>query len=132
MKIGSMKESKYLKKEDVGQGKTATIDRLDKADVSLENEPEEIKYTMYFKEILAEDGKNKPLVLNWTNIQLCAIATGTDETDEWPGKQIVLYHDPNVSFAGQLKGGIRIRTVQQPDNPVDSRTPPVEAYEANQ
>jgi len=115
-----MKESKYLKKEDVGRGKVVTIDHIDRKDVSLENEPEELKYTLHFKETIAEDGKNKPMVLNWTNIQLCAMACGTEETDEWVGKQIEVYDDPNVSFAGKLTGGIRIRAVQQ----VGSQPPP--------
>jgi len=111
MKIGEMKSSKYLKKEDVGDGTVATIARLDHQDVSLENDPTDMKYVMYFKENLA-NGENKGMVLNWTNIQLCARACGSEETSEWIGKKICLYDDPNVSFGGKLTGGIRIRAVK--------------------
>lgn len=111
MKIGQMKTSKYLKKEDVGNGKLVTIAKIDQQDVSLENEPSEMKYVMYFRENIV-DGENKGMVLNWTNIQLCARACGSEETDDWIGKQIVLFDDPNVSFGGKLTGGIRIRAPQ--------------------
>jgi len=88
-----------------------TIAKIDRQDVSLENDPEELKYILFFQEAI--DGDHKGLVMNWTNIQLCARATGTDETDEWLGKQIELYDDPNVSFGGKLTGGIRIRPASQ-------------------
>ena len=107
MRIGEMKESKYIKKEDVGSGKTVTIMRLDQQDVSMENEPESMKWTIYFKEF------DKGMVLNWTNMQLIARATGSEETDDWVGKQIELYDDPNVSFGGKLTGGIRVRVPYQ-------------------
>jgi len=107
MKISEMKESKYLKKEDVGDGLIATIAMLDKKNVALPNEPPEEKYIMIFEEDL------NPLVLNWTNIQLCAQACGSQETDDWIGKQIILYNDPNVSFAGKITGGVRIRPAKQ-------------------
>jgi hypothetical protein len=34
---------------------------------------------------------------------------GSDNTDDWIGKQIVLFVDPSVSFAGKIVGGIRLR-----------------------
>ena len=40
------------------------------------------------------------------NIQLCARACNSDDTDEWTdGRKSVLYADPNVSYAGKLVGG---------------------------
>lgn len=122
MKIGQMKTSKYLKKEDVGSGKLVTIAKIDQQDVSLENEPSEMKYVMYFRESIV-DGENKGMVLNWTNIQLCARACGSEETDDWVGKQIVLFDDPNVSFGGKLTGGIRIRAPQNRQAPQDYNDP---------
>lgn len=114
MKIGQMKTSKYLKKEDVGNGKLVTIAKIDQQDVSMENDPADMKYVMYFKEDIIPN-ENKGMVINWTNIQLCAKACGTEETDEWPGHQIVLYDDLNVSYGGKLTGGIRIRA-KKPEN----------------
>ncbi len=112
MNINNMKETKYLKKEDVTPDKLVTIRDIVQEDFSMENQPQEMKWVMYFHENLASDGSNKPIVLNWTNIQLCAIATGSEDTDNWTGKKIVLFNDPTVSFGGQLTGGIRIRAAK--------------------
>ncbi len=49
------------------------------------------------------------MVLNNTNAQIIAMILKSEETDDWIGKQIVLYDDPNVSFGGKLVGGIRVR-----------------------
>lgn len=119
MNINEMKETKYLKKEDVTPDKLVTIANLVQEDLSMENQPPEMKWVMYFNENLASDGSNKPIVLNWTNIQLCAIAVGSEDTDTWVNKQIVLFNDPTVSFAGKMTGGIRIRPAknQQPSGP---------------
>ena len=115
MRIGEMKESKYLKKEDVGQGKLVTIKSLEQVNVAMEDQPEEIKWVIHFQEF------PKGMVLNWTNIQLIAKATGSEETDTWTGKKVVVYEDPNVSFGGKLTGGIRIRAqrTQGDKNEVD-------------
>lgn len=115
MKIGEMKESKYLKKEDVGDGVLVTIKSIKHENVGLDTQPEEMKYVMYFNE--AVNNEHKGIVLNWTNIQLAAKACGSEDTDDWPGKQVVLYEDPNVSFQGKLVGGIRIRAPKQPQQP---------------
>ena len=56
----------------------------------------------------------KPLALNATNGQIIAQITGSDESDDWAGKQVVLFHDPNVSYAGKLMGGIRVRAANIP------------------
>jgi len=112
MNINEMKETKYLKKEDVTPDKLVTIDRIIKEDLSPENQPPEMKWVMHIRENIASDGNNKPFVLNWTNIQLCAQAVGSENTDDWTGKQIVLFNDPNVSFGGKLTGGIRVRAAK--------------------
>jgi len=107
MRIGEMKESKYLKKEDVGNGILVTIKSLEKTNVAGDNQDPDEKYVMHFKEM------PKGMVLNWTNIQLIAHALGSEETNDWIGKKIVLYEDPNVSFGGKLVGGIRCRAPKQ-------------------
>lgn len=102
-KIGEMMSSKYLKKDDVGDGVLVTIAGLKKVNAAAEGADPEMKWAMSFTEL------DKPLILNSTNIQLCAKACGSEDTDDWMGKRVVLYDDPNVSFAGKLTGGIRIR-----------------------
>ncbi len=103
MKAGKMIPSKFLKKEDIDPAKLVTINGLRQANVALDDQPEEMKWTMFFKEL------DKPMVLNSTNIQLLCKVLDTDETDEWIGKQIVVFNDQNVSFGGKITGGIRIR-----------------------
>ena len=102
-KISEMRESKFLKKEDVGRGTLATIAGCKQYNVAMEGAAPEHKWCLTFQEL------EKPLVLNSTNIQLCAQICGSEDTDHWIGKRIVLYTDPNVSYAGKLVGGIRVR-----------------------
>lgn len=104
MRIGEMKESKYIKKEDVGEaGKTLTIREIKHENVAGEGKPEEMRYIMFFKEA------QKGVVLNWTNLQLAAQICGSEDTDDWTGKAIHLYEDPSISFAGKIVGGVRFR-----------------------
>ena len=103
MKASSMIPSKYLKKEDVEPPKLVTIKGLRQANVALDDQPADVKWIMAFHEF------EKPMVLNSTNIQLLVKILDTDETDEWIGRKIVVYNDQNVSFAGKITGGIRVR-----------------------
>jgi hypothetical protein len=102
-KTSDMRESKFLKKEDVGRGVLVTISGCVQKNVAKEGADPEQKWCLTFKEL------DKPLVLNGTNVQLCEAICGSDDTDHWIGKRIVLYTDPNVSYQGRLVGGIRIR-----------------------
>jgi len=49
------------------------------------------------------------MVLNSTNIQLLAKACESEDTDDWIGKKVIIYSDPNVSFGGKLVGGLRVK-----------------------
>lgn len=102
-KTHEMIESKYLKKEDVDRPLLVTVNRLEKQNLAQEGKTPEMLWCMYFAEL------SKPLVLKTTNIQLCEMALGSDDTDDWLGKKLVLYTDPNVSMNGKLVGGIRVR-----------------------
>jgi hypothetical protein len=98
-----MTSSKYLKQDDIGDGQLFTVKGFKRENVAPEGEAVENKYIMFFDE--AEKG----LVMNSTNIQLAERAFGSDETDDWIGKKIVAYVDPNVSYGGKIVGGIRLR-----------------------
>ena len=101
MKTSQLKTSKYLKKEDCGSdGILVTITDLREENVAPDNKPEEVKWTLVFREC-------KPLVLNATNTRLIEKALGSDETDDWIGKQVVLFNDENVSFGDDVVGGVR-------------------------
>lgn len=101
MKTSELKQSKYLKKEDCGDdGILVTIVSLKQENVAPDNKPEELKFVLGFKEC-------KPLVLNGTNTRLIEKALGSDETDDWIGKQVVLFNDENVTFGDEVVGGVR-------------------------
>ncbi len=102
-KTHEMKESKFLKKEDVGTGALLTITGCEQQNVAKDDQDPELKWVLTFKEA------EKPLILNSTNIAACERICESDDTDDWIGKQIVLYNDENVSFGGKITGGIRIR-----------------------
>jgi len=116
-KISEMRESKFLKKEDVGAGALVTIAGCQQYNVAMEGAPAEHKWCLTFNE------QEKPLVLNGTNTQMCAQICGSDDTDDWTGKRIVLYTDPNVSYQGKLVGGIRIRAPKKTAPPPKPAAP---------
>lgn len=101
--ISELRESKFLKKEDCGRGITVTISGCDQQNIAKEGAPAEMKWVLHFHE------QEKPLVLNSTNGQIIAGIVGSEETDDWQGKKVTLYHDPNITFQGKLVGGIRVR-----------------------
>lgn len=110
--IHQMKESKYLKKEDCPTPLLLTITGCHEQNVAMDNKPPELKWCLTFRE------HTKPLILNGTNAQLIAQFMDSEETDDWIGKKVVLYHDPTVSFGQKLVGGIRCRAPRnQPPAP---------------
>lgn len=104
--VKDLGESKYLAKEDVGTGKIVTITGWDKQDVSRDCDPTSIKYILKFEEC-------KPLVLNKTNGKKIAKIAGSDNFEDWIGKKIVLWNNPDVEFQGETTGGIRVRDTRQ-------------------
>jgi hypothetical protein len=101
--ISEMRESKFLRQTDIGKGALCTITGCVQVDTAKEGAEPHMKWCLTFAE------QEKPLVLNMTNAQVCAKVFGSEDSDDWIGKRIVLYTDPNVSFQGKLVGGIRCR-----------------------
>lgn len=102
-KIGEMIESKYLKQSDVDDEILVTVEKVGRANVAREGDEPEYKWLIRFKEF------KKPMVLNATNIKRLAKACESDDSEEWIGKQAVLYVDPDVEFGGNVVGGLRIQ-----------------------
>ena len=120
MNINQLKNSNFLKKEDVEPAKLVTIRDCTQENVAKEGAPEELRWALHFKEL------DKPLILNSTNGQIIAKITGSEESDDWDGQKIVLYHDPNVSFGGKLVGGIRVRAPKPGTQTSPATAPEVE------
>ena len=123
-KVGEMIESKYLKQSDVQDDTPVTIAKVGKANVAREGDEPEYKWLIRFNEF------SKPMVLNSTNIKRLARSCNSDDTDEWIGKKVVLYVDPDVEFGGNVVGGLRIRAMKGQGNGA-SKDPNIEAQLAS-
>lgn len=102
MKASDLTPSKYLRQSDVEPAKLVTITGVEKVKFDQGGESK-VKWAMSFREL------DKPLLLNKTNINRTVKAVGTDDVEDWVGRKIVLYFDPDVEFGGDIVGGIRIR-----------------------
>ena len=105
-RTSDMIESKYLKQADAPDPVIVTVTKIGKINIAKEGDPPEDKWAVRFKEF------GKPMLLNSTNIKLLEKACGSDDTDDWIDKEVVLYTDESVSFGGQVVGGLRIRRQQ--------------------
>lgn len=116
MDINAAFPTKYLAASDLmGHEVACTM-----SDVRYEIMPDdEQKPVLYFQ------GKQKGLVLNKTNANVIAEQHG-HETDEWNGKQIVLF-PTQTDFGGRTVPCIRVK-ISQKAKPVD---PPAETVGDN-
>ena len=105
MKIAQMVESKYLKQSDLEDDTLVTIKKVGQANIAKEGEPVDMKWMIRFEEF------DKPMVLNRTNITLLGNFCGED-TDDWIGKQAVLYNDESIQYGGKVTGGLRFKRVK--------------------
>jgi len=110
------RDTKYVQKTDVEKGALVTIAKITEENVAPNNQPEEMKFVLHFKENI------KPWVPNIGSLEEIAAITGTGDVDRWPGTVIVMYVNPDVEFAGKRVGGIRCRAPKnQP--PVNEQPP---------
>lgn len=105
-RVNEMIESKYLKQSDFPDPLIVTVQKIGRINIAKEGDQPEEKWAVKFAEF------NKPMLLNSTNIKLLEKACGSDDTDNWKGKEVVVYTDESVSFGGQIVGGLRIRKHQ--------------------
>ena len=102
-RTSEMVQSKYLKTADVPDPVIVTVTKVGKVNLAKEDAAPEYKWAMRFKEF------DKPMVLNTTNIKIAEKVFGSDNTDDWTGKEIILFTDDNVTFGGELVGGLRFK-----------------------
>ena len=107
MKITDLKNSKYLTKTDFEAPQLVTIKGVATRNLAQEGQAPKNRAVMFFLE------KEKGMVCNTTNLKRCAHYFGSDETDDWTGKKIVVYFDDEVEFGGEMVGGLRIRAPKQ-------------------
>jgi len=103
-KISEMLPSSYLKQSDFDEsGAIVTVSSIVEKNVARQDDPVEMKWLVHFEEF------EKAMVLNPTNINALGKACGSDDTDDWTGKEVIVYVDPTISYGGKLTGGLRIR-----------------------
>jgi len=107
MNIDDMKVSTYLTKEECSPPIRVVISKIDQDNLAKDGEAPEMKFILHFH------GDVKPMVLNITNGKLIAMVLSSKETNDWIGKEIILWNDPSVSFGDKLTGGIRVQIPQQ-------------------
>lgn len=116
IKLSDVKTSRFFKKEDLGDaGKMlVTIKGASKMNVAPAGQPIENKVVVHFVEV------EKPLVLNLVNFSAIVAATGSDDSDGWLGKKMVIYFDPSIMYSGKITGGLRLRkpVTKNPPTPV--------------
>jgi hypothetical protein len=115
MKISEKFQSNFLKADDLQGRKVHAII----ASIGEEEFGGEKHLIVYFR------GKQKALVLNKTNASYLA-NTVSDETDDWPGHEVVLY-PTKVSFQGKMVDAIRVEMPSQAI-PKQSEKPQPNAY----
>jgi hypothetical protein len=95
--------SKYLRAKEF-ENKPDRVVTISAAEQGEVGEEKDEKLLIYFNEL------DRPLVGNPTNVSMLIELFG-DETNDWIGKKVTLYHDPNVFFGTERKGGLRVKGV---------------------
>lgn len=102
MKMNEAFPSKYLNAKDFDEDQTLTIKEWSQEEFDGDNGKEN-KVILYFNET------PKGFVLNKTNWASIEKVTGSDDTDDWVGRQITLYAT-EVPFGKDMVWSIRVRT----------------------
>ena len=115
MKIGVAFPGQYLKAADL-QGKRVrvVIDKVEMEDIGGETKP-----VLHFR------GKSRGVVLNKTNANAIWGINGSDDTDDWPGTEIVLFPS-KTDFQGKRVDCIRIDPPDRPQQPAPPKPKPPE------
>ena len=109
MKMHDVFPSRFLKADDLEDG-DLTVTIHDSDPVTHEEFPQKGKPTPESKPILhfSQPRGTKSLVLNKTNWTAISKALGSDDSDDWCGRQITLYATEVESF-GEMTMAIRVR-----------------------
>ena len=111
--------SRFLGVVDIGDKKIRTkIVKVRKEEVKDRDSGKTRKrFVVFFENI------DKPLVLNTTNKNTLVAGFGKVPAG-WRGGTVGIFVDPDVTFAGQKKGGVRLRALLPPAASKPEPTPP--------
>jgi len=97
-------DGQFLKKSDVDPPITVTISGIQIRSIAAPGKAPRDRLVASFAE------SSKQLPINAANGDtLCELSGGQEDAEKWVGLRIELYVKPDVSFAGQRTGGIRVR-----------------------
>jgi len=108
-RMGDMFPSRFLKESDLRTPLLLTIKKIIQEPIGSGKETQE-KWVVYFLE------STKCLTLNKTNAQRLEKISGSDNADEWIGKQVVVYWDDEIEYMGEITGGVRIRAPKKKED----------------
>ena len=112
--------SKYLKAADLGDGNiTGTITAY-KVEVVGQGSNQEDRLVLEFRESVP-----KPLVMNRTNCEAVEKLAGTDDTEQWIGRKVVLYA-AETTFQGKVVPCVRIKAPKPANKPAPVAAPPAD------
>lgn len=105
MKLSELFPRKYVSGDDLaGKAWPLTITRVAEEEMRVRaGAAPEKKHVVYFEQT------EKGVILSRTLAYQIAEAVGSDDTNDWPGKKIVVYPE-SVMVAGVHRVGIRART----------------------
>jgi len=86
-----------------GEEKTVTITAIDTAEVMGDGGLRSQKPIMRFREPV------KPLIVNTTNFKTMQRLFLSKYIEDWTGKRVILYGDPDVRFGKEVVGGVRVK-----------------------
>ena len=107
----------YVQQADVDPPLLVTIDRIEEKDVSLADDPEEMKFIVHWKENLL------PWIPGDEMLEMIHKIAGHGDIEKWAGTELVIYRDETITFRGKVTGGIRCRGSEQPVAP---QRPPIQ------
>lgn len=105
MKTGAMFPSRYVKEADL-QGKHIRV-KIQSVQMEAVGQDESEKPVVYFQ------GKKKGLCLNKINASMIEEISGSDDTDNWAGVEIVLYPS-RTEYQGKRVPCIRVAPPDEP------------------
>lgn len=105
--ISEMIPSRFLKQSDVPDPIYVTIREVTQMNLAFKDADPDWQWVCHL------DQFDKPMVLKPTNMKIAAAVFGSQNTDNWLHKEIVLWADPNVTFGGELVGGLRFKGIEK-------------------
>jgi len=95
----------FLKQSDFPQPTKAKVQKI-----NFEKVGDDEKAVMYLVDPSDPQlDTSKGYVMNHTSWTVMEEIAGSDDSDDWIGKQVVFYVDPNVMYGSKKVGGIRLR-----------------------